>query len=373
MNIRNGLFAVIIAVITVFSAADATAPGALAAGRGDTMHTLKIMTINVWSGLDYIGTLKMGEYESKEVRESRYRALVAEIKTLDPDVIGVNEANLLPDYVERLAKDLGYDYIYHVGVSGLHVWRIGMPWNLKEGDALLARKGLGLKLAGRMQLSGGGFIRNNLSFHTQDATQVLLGKIRVNSKDIYVAVTHWHAWPCDNARNRILLAELKMKWNYSADDYHAAVESLEKDNRWRMDESRLMGGYLKKTIPSGAPLIVMGDFNSDIGWPELDAFIGNGYIDTYRAVNRDAGYTWDPELNLNFRKYYKQDLGRKFDTVYEHLIKITDAERRRIDYIFINDVMKKDSVLESKVCANKESGGVHPSDHFGVMSVVRID
>ena len=33
---------------------------------------LKVVTINVWSGLDYIGNFKMGEYESQAVREQRY-------------------------------------------------------------------------------------------------------------------------------------------------------------------------------------------------------------------------------------------------------------------------------------------------------------
>ena len=156
---------------------------------------LRVMTFNVWSGLDYKGTLSMGEYEPAPVREKRFRALVAEIRKLSPDVIGINEANKLPDYVEKLAGETGYDVIFHVGVSGVRVWRAGLPWNLKEGDALLAKKDLCLACVAREQLSGGGFVWNNLSFHTQDATQVLLGKIRVNGEDVYLADTHWHSSP----------------------------------------------------------------------------------------------------------------------------------------------------------------------------------
>ena len=37
---------------------------------------LKVLDINVWSGLDYIGTLTMGAYESDAVREKRYQALL---------------------------------------------------------------------------------------------------------------------------------------------------------------------------------------------------------------------------------------------------------------------------------------------------------
>lgn len=109
-----------------------------------TGTTLKMVTINVWSGLDYKGTLKMGEYETPEVREARYQALLAELKKLSPDVVGLNEANFLPDYAKRLAADLGFDYLHHVGVSGVRIGRVGLPWNLREGDAILARKELRL-------------------------------------------------------------------------------------------------------------------------------------------------------------------------------------------------------------------------------------
>ena len=160
-----------------------------------TANTVKLMTINVWSGLDYIGTFKMGEYESTQIREKRYQALLKEIARLNPDIIAINEANFLPEYVRRLAGDLQYDCIYHVGVAGLKIGRIGIPINLKEGDAILARKELQLQMAGHKQLSGGGIITNHFSFHTEDATQVLVGKIIVNGKPVYIAFTHWHASP----------------------------------------------------------------------------------------------------------------------------------------------------------------------------------
>lgn len=35
-------------------------------------ESLKVVTINVWSGLDYLGNAKMGEYENREKREIRY-------------------------------------------------------------------------------------------------------------------------------------------------------------------------------------------------------------------------------------------------------------------------------------------------------------
>ena len=32
-------------------------------------ENLRVLTINVWSGLDYKGSLKMGEYQDRQTRE----------------------------------------------------------------------------------------------------------------------------------------------------------------------------------------------------------------------------------------------------------------------------------------------------------------
>ncbi len=356
----------------LFALASATSSDAAARGIETMGRELRIMTINVWSGLDYKGTLRMGEYETPEVRETRFEALVQEIKLLSPDVIGLNEANFLPDYVEKLAQTLDYDVIYHVGVSGLHVWRIGIPWNLREGDAILARKNLGLEYIGRKQLSGGGFVWNNLSFHTENATQVLVGKITANDKDVYIAVTHWHSSPRNDEQNRDLLRRLKEAFGYSEEEYGGADSRLERDNSWRMNEAKTMASYLKKVVPEGAPLVVLGDFNAELDWPEMQYFLAAGFYDTYSVVANDEGYTWNVEENENIRKFYQTDLGVRFDDLYEHLESHDRLQSQRIDFVLASENIPKESVLESKVCARTLHGGLHLSDHFGVFTVIRI-
>ncbi len=48
---------------------------ALIAG-GLSAQELTLVTINVWSGLDYRGVVRMGEYESRPVRLARYHLLL---------------------------------------------------------------------------------------------------------------------------------------------------------------------------------------------------------------------------------------------------------------------------------------------------------
>jgi endonuclease/exonuclease/phosphatase family metal-dependent hydrolase len=365
-GIRHACFFIAIAAIAAAGCARGDAP------RGAARNELRLMTINVWSGLDYKGTLSMGEYEPAPVREKRFRALVAEIRRLSPDVIGINEANRLPDYAERLAGEIGYDFIWHVGVSGVRVWRAGLPWNLKEGDALLAKKDLCLAWAGREQLSGGGFVWNNLSFHTQDATQVLLGRVRVNGEDLYLAVTHWHASPPDDARSRGLLAQIKKQGGYPDSAMNEAVALLESDCRWRRDEADKMLAFINEKVPAGKKLVVLGDFNATADTPELRALLSAGSIDTFAAVSRDPGYTWDADRNANIRKYYIDGAAKRFDSLYEHLNSLNDARSARIDFILLNRAFPGGSVIASSLCCNGLFEGVHPSDHFGVCSVIRV-
>ena len=340
--------------------------------KGFQSNAIKVMTINVWSGLDYIGTFKMGEYETPQIREKRYQALLKEIANLKPDIIAINEANFLPDYIKRLANDLNYDYIYHVGVAGLKIGRLGIPTNLKEGDGLLARKQLQLQQVGHKKLSGGGIITNCFSFHTQDATQVLEGRVIINEKPVFVAVTHWHASPPDTPQNRILLKELKETYGYSDDEYTQAIQQLEADNKWRNNESIAMAEFLKKVVPADAPCIVMGDFNTTIDSPEMRYFLSQGYHDTFLPSNNTSPYTWNPMENANIKKYYVTDTRTKFDSLYAHCTKINDLQPKTIDYILTNNVIPRTMIHSSTVCCTTLHDGYHPSDHFGVFAEILI-
>jgi hypothetical protein len=56
-------------------------------------YVLKVITFNVWTGLDTDGIFKMEEYESTEIREKRFSHLIREIRNIAPDVIFLQEGN----------------------------------------------------------------------------------------------------------------------------------------------------------------------------------------------------------------------------------------------------------------------------------------
>ena len=307
------------------------------------LDTLRVLDINVWSGLDYQGTLAMGEYESDARREQRYRALLAQLRALAPDVIGVHEANPIPGYVRRLAGDLGYDAVMHMGLGGVRAGPVGLPWNLREGDAILARPALGLRDEGRRRLSGGP-VGSFFSFHFSDATQVVAASIGVNGRRIPVFATHWHAGdaPADSA--------------------------------WRDGEAIRTLAFVEEVAGDGIALL-MGDFNATAQSPAVGRLLRAGFTDAHGAARGEAARpTWDPGRNRNIREHYAggaAGAGPELDAGASPA-----GAARRIDLILVRGGATGGrpamSVLDARVVLDSVVEGVHASDHFGVLAELAL-
>jgi len=340
-------------------------------------NVLKFLDINVWSGLDYHGNLWMGEYESEETRERRYRALIRQIRGLDPDVIGIHEANKLPDYAERLATDLVYSVYHHVGVCGVCIGALGLPWNLREGDAVLAKRDLGLEDAGRLQLSGG-YVGNFFTFHFDDATQVLAARITNRGKKLYVFVTHWHAGPGDTKEFRTKAREFKERLKADDKTHRAALDALKKHSGWRHEEAVKTIEFIRKTA-GDAPFVLMGDFNTEANAPEIRYLVKNGLADAHQIANPGKpGHTWGPRTNLNQKKHYP-DRHVKEATKRGDLVALLDEHDiltpRRIDFIFIPAsaaASGRMKVRAGRVVLDEIVEGVHASDHYGVYAEIEF-
>jgi len=111
---------------------------------------------------------------------------------LDADIITMQEVNPLPSKAKRIARDLDMDFIYHVGEGGVRIGPFGFPSNLRQGDAIFAKKELNLEWVGRKRTTGG-FAGNFFSFHFNDASQILAGKVMVNDQPLHIFTTHWHS------------------------------------------------------------------------------------------------------------------------------------------------------------------------------------
>ena len=349
-------------------------PLALTAGSLSAQE-LTFVTINVWSGLDYKGIVKMGECESRQVRQARYRFLMEELKDLNPDVIAVNEANPLPGFIRRLARDLDYDYLYNVGMSGIKLGCLGIPVNFKEGDAILARKSLNLRKVGAKRLSpGAGYIGNIYSFHFAESHQAIAGRIIVSGKPVFIVNTHLHAGLPDDERWQWELEMMREASSMTEDEYEALVERWRGSIDRRQSETQVLLAWMRAKLPEEAPVVLMGDFNARPSSEEITWVRADEFVDTWEQVRGpDApGFTWEAESNLNIQTYY--DVPDPYDgsvSVWEELKALNRQVSRRIDYVFVKNIPAED-ILNSELVFNQAPGGQHPSDHFGVLTKIHF-
>lgn len=103
------------------------------------METIRIFTLNVWSGFRYNGLIRLEEYEPPQTREKRFEGLLREIARLEPDLLSLGELNPLFDREAQVHNATGFDSFSHMGVAGVRAGKIGFPLNLREGDGLFAR------------------------------------------------------------------------------------------------------------------------------------------------------------------------------------------------------------------------------------------
>ncbi len=317
--------------------------------------TIRFVTINAWSGLTYDGTFKSGTYESKEERLFRYGLLVNALQDLDADVIGVNEANMLPGYAKKLSRDLGYDYIYAVRVGGVRLGQAGLPINLREGHVLLAKKYLNLTPAGSRGISGG-YAGNFASFHLYDANRVLAGKITVGEREVFLFSTQW----CESEFAKD--SRLKSLVELYANDYLDGAELLGKvrdavegRNR-RLDEADKTLAFVSEVAGNNAA-VLMGSLSSLPESGEIQKLLDSGFNDAW-DVAKGEGYTRDGEQNTHIGKYF-------FDPESGE-----EPRRDRVDYIFYKGEEVK--ALKAIIALNKGTYETHPSDHFAVVADLEL-
>lgn len=332
------------------------------------MKKFTVMTFNAWSGLDYRGILRMGRFETAAEGRARFGALAEEIIRAKPDILGLSEANPLPSYARDLAAATGMDEAHHMGVSGIRIGTLGIPSNLREGDMLLARKGMGLRLIGRARLGGGGWVRNAWSFHSGDVTQVILGSISTASGKIYAAQAHLRHAPLFNDATCEKLDTLREKFGYTARDLRAAVSILRSDARRKEEEVLRLRDFLREKVPAGSPLLLMGDFNAERHWRCMAPLYDAGF----RVISPGGDEsTWDGGKNEIIRKYYRPLTEIRHGSLHKHLLYVFDAESRQIDFIFASAAIAPEQVVSSGRCFTG-TGGAALSDHYGVMAAVEV-
>ncbi len=344
---------------------------AIAPAGGDA---LKVLTINVWSGLDYKGIFRSGDYETPDRREARFRSLVTQAKELSPDVIFVQEANPVDRYAARLAEALRMEEVHQVVNGGKRIGSWGIPVNLKEGLVILARPDLSLTKVDAWKLSGTWGIHTDLfTFHHTEAVIILAARIKSDQEDIFLVNVHLAASPLmpedlDGFRKKVL-AETTM----SDDQFRKALKKWRKREQRRFREMEKLLGRLQE-LPSGAPLIVAGDFNDGPGSRVIQTFMERGgFTEVLAETPEEESCTWDPARNANTAFSSRvTDARGKAREGYELLASLVSEKCRRLDYIFMLNLLPARDPGDGRIVMTDISDGIMTSDHFGVYGEVSL-
>ncbi|MBI4811298.1 MAG: BamA/TamA family outer membrane protein [Ignavibacteriales bacterium] len=346
-----------------------------------TQPTLRILTINVWSGLDYCGFWQFGEYEPSERRDLRFNALLTQIRTLQPDIIFIQEANQVASYTSRLADSLDYDEIHQVCIAGIKFGPLGIPTNFKEGIAILAHHRYQLEKFDACKLSGQfGLFGDAFTIHFDESNFALLGKIHVNNVPIYLVNVHLSA---DVPMDSLLLNDFKKQYqteDQNESDLKDLMRTVEIRSSKRKDQVEELLSKIKD-LPAEIPIIIAGDFNASVTNPEILLLQDSGkFIDAYTQNNLTGKinppileYTWDVKRNKNISHHTSTiNLDGSQKTEYEKLTALYDGRQRKIDHIFLSDHFLPETISSCKIVLDSIINDVQASDHFGVEADLEI-
>src|ERR1035437_2724229 len=337
-------------------------------------NKLKILTANVWTGLDYSGSFKMGEYEKTARREERFNLLVQEVKNLAPDVIFLQEVNPVRGLTGRLADSLGFDEIHQVCLSGFKFLGMGIPTNLSEGISILARKDLHLtktvvpKLSDDFSLCGDFF-----SIQFQESNYALIGSIELQKQKIILLNTHLgYIVRMTNEVTAFLSRQLEPSLVQKS-EYKKVVGKIVGLRETAREEIKKLAELIMNNCADD-PVIIGGDFNLE---PDdgliLDFTHSQKLIDVLGEDEQQNRITWDPVDNGNARisTFFVSAGGDSLD-LFGKTAAMYDMKPRRVDYILLNNKFIKEDILTADIVINRAQDGTHVSDHYGVFAEIEL-
>jgi len=316
-------------------------------------ENISVATVDVWSGLGRNGIFRVREYDNGAAREFRFDLLLSGLSDLSPDIIAIQEANPLPAYIRRLGDDLEYDSAFAVRQAGVRIGPVGLPTNLREGNAILAAPDRALSQLRTEQLTGGG-ADAVASFQLGSASNLVAAQVQVADRPVYVFTTRWTPSPyADRDRMRSLVDKYD-SGDLTGHEFLELMSDAVSGEETRLIEAEKTLVYINQ-VAGQQPVILMGSFHALPDSDEIRMLTEAGFVDVWQAVGRGSGATFDPVSNTNIINF---DLS------------ISD-QPERIDYIFIRgaDITAR----SARLIFNRPTYGVFTSDHYGIYAELRVD
>lgn len=331
--------------------------------------SLRLLTINIWSGLDYRGSMKFGELEPPERRDLRFESLTRQIRSLGPDIIFIQEANPVGSVASRLAESLGMDEIDNVCLAGIKLGPLGMPANLKEGMIILAKSSLRLEKVSVWKLSGSfGLFGDAVTIHFDESNFALVGKIEVGGAPVYLINLHLSSEVPYDSVLESGFRSFTLPGRDGSADLNSAIDEWKKYGGKRMEQAESFLSRVNE-LPDNCPIIAGGDFNAVASSPEMMLLGDSGkfFNPPISTGPEPAHNTWEIERNENvYSSTILENIDGTRKTGSELISALYDRQARKIDHLLFNHRFSPGDIRFSAITLDSAVGGILPSDHFGL-------
>ncbi len=326
----------------------------------EPLDSLRLVTINVWSGLDYVGISTMGEYEPPTTRERRFQILLSQLRSLQPHLVMIQEANPVAHYAGRLADSLQFEEIHQVCHAGVKIAGLGVPSNFEEGIAILAAPALSLRFERAAKIGGKfGLHGSALSFHFNDAAVALEGSFIWGDKRIRAINVHLLAMPPSQT------------YALFEGDPDAAAR-LHERVELKNEQFESLADFVHQ-LSGGSPFVLGGDFNCQPGDSSFRECIHS--LNLLTPFNfSDRAVTWDAHRNSNiaFTTAHVDARGTP-RTGYDLYGAVSDSTPQRLDYIYLSPAVSLADRASERLVFSEPVDGVYASDHYGVAVTIPRD
>jgi len=321
---------------------------------------LKLLSLNLWHGLDAKGLINFGRLETLQENESRFKRTIDLLQKENFDLLFLQEVNPIRSRSSQLAEVLYLDEVHQSDNCGIKVFGFGPPFNFHSGITILAKKSLQLKKLTSVKLSGSSFgsCGDWFSFQLSEFRYALFASIEWNQEKLLLINTHLHhevgnEFP-DSPQEEGML---------SSDEKSFFTDFKNKSSRRRKEEVDQVLKSLSELSASTkyASIILAGDFNTKPSSPALAKVREN--FPNYFPFNPLNQVSWDPEKN----PLAKTATGLKPSDPYfqnspalRHLWETYHLSPREIDLVFL----KGRGSLKDQGFFPEKSAAV--SDHYGI-------
>lgn len=334
---------------------------------------MRILTYNVWHGLDGRGLVKRVPFEKPWRVRTRWQVALREISEAKPDLVLLQELNPFSYWRRELEKALSLKSVGTVDNSGLKIYGWGLPVNLQSGLCTLISDSFQIKSSVSLKLSGD---RQAVGSHSLQFRESRYGLMVILEHSTWgrglVINCHLHHGP--QWREEILDRACIQLTHRQREKI---CEMLRRGDWRRNKESEVILGYLSEK--SFDWIIWGGDLNADTKSPLYHKILGEGFKDVCTEVGDGEIWTWDFYHNRENRELQKNfclpldfkgiGLTEGQESLLWKELREQGKVAKRIDHLFFRSDFNI-QVREAHLFAtqNVKGYGFKPSDHFGLMT-----